>query len=206
MSRFLLVVCGGGCKTNSNEFSAGIVPCDCRLHFLPILRYDELNLCPLDIFALHLSSVHISACYSLRLLSSPTLISPCSRSSTRLSGPLAPRPLILTAESPSLPEVHGVCIYRLPLLKLMSLPRYRLRDSRFFARMGCRVIMVNRKEDQGESAIERIKAECKGEGTAAKIEWVGLDLGSLKMVKEVMGGLAKSLDRLDLVSRPRSYL
>ena len=128
LSRFLLVVCGGGCKTNSNEFSAGIVPCDCRLHFLPILRYDELNLCPLDIFALHLSSVHISACYSLRLLSSPTLISPCSRSSTRLSGPLAPRPLILTAESPSLPEVHGVCVYRLPLLKLMSLPRYRLRD------------------------------------------------------------------------------
>lgn len=74
--------------------------------------------------------------------------------------------------------------------------------SRWFARMGCHVIMVNRKEDQGGTAIEKIKAECKKEGTEAKIEWVGCDLGSLKMVKEVMTGIRERLDRLDLVGQP----
>ena len=71
--------------------------------------------------------------------------------------------------------------------------------SRFFARMGCHVIMVNRKEDQGQEAIEKIKAECEKEGTKAKIEWVGCDLGSLKQVKEVMTGIRERIDRLDLV-------
>lgn len=76
--------------------------------------------------------------------------------------------------------------------------------SRYFCLMGCRVIMVNRKEEQGDEAISYIKKEYKeqkgAEGGEAKIEWTGCDLGNLKEVKEVFSGLAKSLDRLDLVS------
>lgn len=57
--------------------------------------------------------------------------------------------------------------------------------------------MVNRKEDQGEKSIAQIKEETDGKG---QIEWRQCDLGSLKMVQEVFGGLAKDLDRLDYVS------
>jgi NAD(P)-dependent dehydrogenase (short-subunit alcohol dehydrogenase family) len=75
-----------------------------------------------------------------------------------------------------------------------------LEVSEFFAKMGARVIMVNRKEEQGDAAIERIKKACQDEGKEAKIEWVGCDLGNLKEVKEVMTEQASKLDRLDLVS------
>ncbi|KAK4686461.1 hypothetical protein P7C73_g3667, partial [Tremellales sp. Uapishka_1] len=67
--------------------------------------------------------------------------------------------------------------------------------SRHLALMGCRVIMSNRKKEQGDEAISKIKAE----KADAKIEWVGCDLGTLKEVKEVYGGLASKLDRLDLL-------
>ena len=60
--------------------------------------------------------------------------------------------------------------------------------------------MINRKEDQGQEAIDAITAECEKEGTKAQIEWERCDLGELKMVKEVMTGLREKLDRLDLVS------
>jgi len=63
-----------------------------------------------------------------------------------------------------------------------------------FCRYGCRVIMVNRKEEQGNDAIADIKKDI---GPDAQIEWKECDLGSLKMVKEVFGGFAKDLDRLD---------
>jgi len=66
--------------------------------------------------------------------------------------------------------------------------------ARAFCKYGCRVIMVNRKEDQGEKSIAQIKEETGGK---AQIEWRQCDLGSLKMVQEVFGGLAKDLDRLD---------
>jgi NAD(P)-dependent dehydrogenase (short-subunit alcohol dehydrogenase family) len=66
--------------------------------------------------------------------------------------------------------------------------------SKWFAKMGAKVIMVNRKEEQGESAIEEIKAECSKE-----VEWIGCDLGDVKMVKEVFSGIREKLDRLDLV-------
>lgn len=72
--------------------------------------------------------------------------------------------------------------------------------ARFFALFGARVILVNRKKEQGDEAIARISEECKKEGKDAKVEWVGCDLGNLKEVKEVFTGLAKKLDRLDLVS------
>jgi len=67
----------------------------------------------------------------------------------------------------------------------------------FLCKMGCRVIMVNRKEEQGDEAKARIRDECQKVGVEAKAEWIGCDLGDLKMVKEVFSGIAKSNDRLD---------
>lgn len=56
--------------------------------------------------------------------------------------------------------------------------------------------MVNRKEEQGDEAIKKIKDEC---GPDAQIEWVGCDLGNLKEVRDVFNGIAKKESRLDLV-------
>jgi len=67
--------------------------------------------------------------------------------------------------------------------------------SRAFALAGAHVIMVNRKEEQGHDAIEKIKSE----KSDAKIEWEPCDLGSLKEVKEVFTKLAQRLDRVDLL-------
>ncbi|KAK6904171.1 hypothetical protein I204_02198 [Kwoniella mangroviensis CBS 8886] len=69
--------------------------------------------------------------------------------------------------------------------------------ARFFALYGGHVIMVNRKEEQGEKAIKDIEAQVKEKGSKGSVEWLGCDLGELKQVKEVFGGLAKRLDRLD---------
>jgi len=68
--------------------------------------------------------------------------------------------------------------------------------SRAFVLNGARVIMINRKEEQGLKAIESIKKEA---GAEAKIEWLSCDLGNLKEVKEVFTGLAKRENRLDLL-------
>lgn len=68
--------------------------------------------------------------------------------------------------------------------------------------MGCKVIMVNRKQEQGDAAIASIKENVKKEkGTDAQIEWRGCDLGKLSTVKETFTKLANELERLDLVSR-----
>ena len=56
--------------------------------------------------------------------------------------------------------------------------------------------MVNRKGEQGDEAIKKIKDETNGEG---KIEWVGCDLGNLKEVKAVFTGIREREERLDLV-------
>lgn len=56
--------------------------------------------------------------------------------------------------------------------------------------------MINRKEDQGNDAISKIKQEV---GEQAQIEWLPCDLGSLKNVKEVFSGIAEREQRLDLV-------
>lgn len=64
-------------------------------------------------------------------------------------------------------------------------------------KVGARVIMVNRKEEQGDEAIKQIKEEC---GPDAKIEWEGCDMGNLKEVKEVFTKIAERESRLDLVS------
>jgi NAD(P)-dependent dehydrogenase (short-subunit alcohol dehydrogenase family) len=55
--------------------------------------------------------------------------------------------------------------------------------------------MVNRKEEQGSSAIESIKKE----KADADVDWKHCDMGSLKEVKEVFSDLRNSLDRLDFL-------
>ncbi|KAF4980644.1 hypothetical protein FZEAL_3393 [Fusarium zealandicum] len=67
--------------------------------------------------------------------------------------------------------------------------------SRALASAGCKVIMVNRKEEQGNSAIETVRKESPD----ADIEWKECDLGSLSQVRDVFGGFRDSLDRLDFL-------
>lgn len=45
------------------------------------------------------------------------------------------------------------------------------------------VIMVNRKEDQGNTAINAIKEEA---GDGADIAWIPCDMGYLKQIKETI--------------------
>ncbi|KAL7421312.1 hypothetical protein Q5752_004197 [Cryptotrichosporon argae] len=67
-----------------------------------------------------------------------------------------------------------------------------------FALYGAKVVLLNRKEDQGEAAVAEIKEAVAKEGKTAQAEWRHLDLGSLKNVKEVTAEL-KKLDRIDLL-------
>lgn len=67
--------------------------------------------------------------------------------------------------------------------------------SRALAASGCRVIMLNRKAEQGSEAIATIKAE----SPQANIEWRALDLSSLSMTRDVFTGLTKELNRLDFL-------
>lgn len=67
--------------------------------------------------------------------------------------------------------------------------------SRALALAGVKVIMVNRKEEQGDDAIESIKKEKPD----AQVEWKHCDLGNLREVKEVFSELRNSLDRLDFL-------
>jgi NAD(P)-dependent dehydrogenase (short-subunit alcohol dehydrogenase family) len=68
--------------------------------------------------------------------------------------------------------------------------------SRAFAHEHARVIMINRKKEQGDKAIKQIKDEV---GPDAKIEWQGCDLGNLKEVGEVFSGIRDREERLDLL-------
>lgn len=77
--------------------------------------------------------------------------------------------------------------------------------ARAFVQQNARVIMINRKEDQGNDAISKIKQEV---GEHAQIEWVPCDFGSLKNVREVFTNLAEKEERLDLVRvlmQPMNY-
>jgi NAD(P)-dependent dehydrogenase (short-subunit alcohol dehydrogenase family) len=67
--------------------------------------------------------------------------------------------------------------------------------SRALAHAGCKVIMVNRKEEQGSSAIETIRKE----SPEADVDWKECDLGSLANVREVFSDLRRSLERLDFL-------
>ncbi|KAH8816646.1 putative short-chain dehydrogenase TIC 32, chloroplastic [Xylogone sp. PMI_703] len=68
--------------------------------------------------------------------------------------------------------------------------------SRAFVLNRARVIMINRKEEHGTDAIEKIKQEA---GEDAKIEWLPCDMGSLKEVKETFTKLRERENRLDLL-------
>jgi len=67
--------------------------------------------------------------------------------------------------------------------------------SRALANAGCKVVMVNRKEEQGHDAISKIKDESPG----SDVSWKECDLGNLKQVKQVFSDLRDSLDRLDFL-------
>lgn len=56
--------------------------------------------------------------------------------------------------------------------------------------------MVNRKEEQGQGAIDKIKEEA---GPDAKIEWIPCDMGNLNEIKEVFSAIREREERLDLV-------
>jgi NAD(P)-dependent dehydrogenase (short-subunit alcohol dehydrogenase family) len=68
--------------------------------------------------------------------------------------------------------------------------------ARAFVKNGARVIMVNRKEDQGQESIQKIKDEV---GADAPIEWIGCDMGNLKQIHDVFTSLREREQRLDLV-------
>ncbi|KAL7769819.1 hypothetical protein ACKLNR_001203 [Fusarium oxysporum f. sp. zingiberi] len=67
--------------------------------------------------------------------------------------------------------------------------------SRALAHAGCKVIMINRKEEQGQDAISTIK----NEKSDAEVDWKECDMGNLAQIREVFGGLRESLDRLDFL-------
>ncbi|KAF1959474.1 NAD(P)-binding protein [Byssothecium circinans] len=69
---------------------------------------------------------------------------------------------------------------------------------RALALAGVKVIMVNRKEEQGSDAIEAIRKE----KADAQVEWKHCDMGNLKEVKEVFTEIRNSLDRLDFLLWP----
>ncbi|KAF2144343.1 uncharacterized protein K452DRAFT_223861 [Aplosporella prunicola CBS 121167] len=68
--------------------------------------------------------------------------------------------------------------------------------SQILALHGAHVIMVNRKEEQGQEAIKKIKEEV---GEKAKIEWTSCDMGNLAQVRDVCTGIHKRMERLDLL-------
>ncbi|KAF5590859.1 short-chain dehydrogenase TIC 32 chloroplastic [Fusarium pseudoanthophilum] len=70
--------------------------------------------------------------------------------------------------------------------------------SRALAHAGCKVIMINRKEEQGDEAISTIQ----NEKSDAKVDWKECDMGNLAQIREVFGGLRESLDRLDFLLWP----
>lgn len=61
---------------------------------------------------------------------------------------------------------------------------------------GARVIMVNRKEEQGNEAKSEISSLSEGK---ASIEWKHCDLGDLKQVRDVFSEIANKEDRLDFL-------
>ncbi|KAH7063728.1 dehydrogenase with different specificitie [Macrophomina phaseolina] len=68
--------------------------------------------------------------------------------------------------------------------------------SRAFAHHKARVIMVNRKEEQGDAAVKKLKEEV---GEDAPVEWIPCDMGDLKQVREVFSGIREREERLDLL-------
>ncbi|KAJ9478489.1 hypothetical protein VN97_g13191, partial [Penicillium thymicola] len=68
--------------------------------------------------------------------------------------------------------------------------------SRAFVLNGARVIMVNRKQDQGLAATEKIKQEA---GNNAMIEWIPCDMGNLEQIRETFTKFREQEERLDIL-------
>lgn len=64
-----------------------------------------------------------------------------------------------------------------------------------------RVLLVSRKAENGEAAVQKIKQETSG---GADIEFIECDLGSCKNVREVADRIRENEKRLDIV-RPRRH-
>ena len=64
-----------------------------------------------------------------------------------------------------------------------------------------RVLLLSRKAENGEEAVTEIKKLAReGEGSfEVDIQFIEIDLGNMKNVKEVADKIAKDEDRLDIV-------
>ncbi|KAM0791785.1 hypothetical protein ACM66B_004048 [Microbotryomycetes sp. NB124-2] len=69
--------------------------------------------------------------------------------------------------------------------------------ARAFLKAGAKVILVNRKEEQGDMAIKQLKEEIGNDN--APITWIGCDLGNLNQVKQVFDKVASDEKRLDVL-------
>jgi NAD(P)-dependent dehydrogenase (short-subunit alcohol dehydrogenase family) len=67
--------------------------------------------------------------------------------------------------------------------------------SRALANAGCRVIMINRKEDQGAAAMQTIHKETP----TADVSWRECDMGNLAQIRDVFSQLRQELNRLDFL-------
>jgi NAD(P)-dependent dehydrogenase (short-subunit alcohol dehydrogenase family) len=68
--------------------------------------------------------------------------------------------------------------------------------TRALVHAGCKVIMVNRKQEQGDAALETLR----GEVPNAQVDWRGCDMGTLGEVRDVFSGLKEEVERLDFVA------
>ncbi|TFK47819.1 putative short-chain dehydrogenase TIC 32, chloroplastic [Heliocybe sulcata] len=74
--------------------------------------------------------------------------------------------------------------------------------ARAFAKYGAKVIMINRKEEQGSAAIEQFNKEAREEGIQGgqlDIHWVGCDIAKMSDVRKTFGEIAEKEERLDLL-------
>lgn len=85
----------------------------------------------------------------------------------------------------------------MPYVRPNLLSSYEI--ARAFVLNGARVIMSNRQQDQGQSAVDTIKKEA---GEKAQIEWFPCDMADLKQVQETFTRFREQEERLDLVSFP----
>lgn len=60
-----------------------------------------------------------------------------------------------------------------------------------------RVLLLSRKAENGKEAVEKIKHETSG---GADVEFIELDLGNLRHVREVADAIREKESRLDIVS------
>ncbi|KAK4055010.1 hypothetical protein OIO90_003351 [Microbotryomycetes sp. JL221] len=68
--------------------------------------------------------------------------------------------------------------------------------ARAFLKVGARVILVNRKQEQGDLAIKQFKEEI---GDEIDVTWIGCDLGNLRQTKEIFDKIASDEKRMDVL-------